>query len=220
MGQKVHPKIFRIGVINTWPSRWFVKAPHYAKALREDVALRAMLAKVLRDASVDRVEIERPSGGLIIAIYSAKPGLIIGRGGQGIEDLRKKIKAKFPQLSGITINVHELEKPLLSGGVVCQSMIADIEKRMPYRRLLKQSLERIRKGGALGGKVRISGRLDGAEIARQETLAFGKIPLHTLRADIDYGFGEAQTLYGKLGVKVWIYRGDIFEKDSKSGTNG
>lgn len=212
MGQKVHPKIFRIGVIHAWPSRWFARTRNYPKMLKDDVALRELLAKELKDASVDRVEIERPSGGMTIAVYSAKPGVIIGRGGQGIEELRRKIKAAFPKVAMITVNVHEVDQPSLSASIVARAMIADIEKRMSYRRILKQSLDRVRKAGALGAKVRLSGRLDGAEIARQETLAFGKIPLHTLRADINYAFHEAQTLYGKIGVKVWIYRGDIFEK--------
>lgn len=212
MGQKVHPKIFRIGITTSWPSRWFAKRNVYPAVLRQDVALRKLLTKELKEASVDRIEIERPSGGLTLSIYSAKPGMIIGRGGQGIEELRKKIKKQFPEFTALTVNVHEFEQPSLSSHIVLGAMVADIEKRMPFRRVLKQSLERIKKGGAPGGKVRISGRLDGGEIARTEKLAFGKIPLHTLRADIDYAFGEAQTIYGKIGIKVWVYRGEIFSK--------
>lgn len=210
MGQKVHPVVFRIGMTKSWPSRWFASMHTFANVLREDVLLREKLAKELKEAHVDRIEIERPRGALTLTIHSAKPGMIIGRGGQGIEDLKRKVKAWLKTTSTVTINVNEVDNPSLSSNIVLQSMVADLEKRMPFRRVLKQALEKTKKGGALGAKVRISGRLDGGEIARTETLSFGTIPLHTLRADIDYGFGEAHTIYGKLGIKVWIYRGNVF----------
>lgn len=212
MGQKVHPTIFRIGMTRTWPSRWFASMHTFATVLREDVMLRQKLAKELKDALVDRVEIERPRGALTLTVYSAKPGMIIGRGGQGIEELKRKIKLWLKTPTNVTINVNEISNPSLSPNIVLQSMVADLEKRMPFRRVLKQALEKTKKGGALGAKVRVSGRLDGGEIARSETLSFGTIPLHTLRADIDYGFGEAHTIYGKIGVKVWVYRGQVFNK--------
>ncbi len=212
MGQKVHPTIFRIGMTRTWPSRWFASMHTFANVLREDVMLRQKLAKELKEAHVDHIEIERPRGAITLTVYSAKPGMIIGRGGQGIEELKRKVKAWLKTPTNVTINVNEVSNPSLSPNIVLQSMVADLEKRMPFRRVLKQALEKTKKGGALGAKVRVSGRLDGGEIARSETLSFGTIPLHTLRADIDYGFGEAHTIYGKIGIKVWIYRGQVFNK--------
>lgn len=194
----------------TWPSRWFASMHTFAGVLREDVMLRQKLAKELREAFIDHIEIERPRGALILTIFSAKPGMIIGRGGQGIEDLKRKVKSWLKTAGNVTINVNEVSNPSLSSNIVLQSMVTDLEKRMSFRRVLKQALEKTKKGGALGAKVRVSGRLDGGEIARTETLSFGTIPLHTLRADIDYGFGEALTIYGKLGIKVWIYRGQVF----------
>jgi small subunit ribosomal protein S3 len=213
MGQKVHPKIFRTGQsqIYTWNSKWFAKKDYVAR-LRQDVDIRNFLKKTLKEAAVAKIEIERTANAVTVIIHSAKPGLIIGHAGTGIEDLRKKIKEKFlEKKTTLNLNVQEVQNPSTSAEVVLQSMIADIEKRIPFRRVLKQALGRVERAGAKGVKVVASGRLDGAEIAREETLSWGSIPLHTLRADIDYAGGAAFTIYGAVGLKVWIYKGEVFK---------
>jgi small subunit ribosomal protein S3 len=213
MGQKVHPKIFRTGEsqIYTWNSKWFGKKDYVAR-LRQDIDIREFLKKTLKEAAVSKVEIERTANAVTVIVYSAKPGLIIGHAGTGIEDLRKKIKEKFLDKKTIlNLNVQEVQNPSLSSEIVLQSMVADIEKRIPFRRVLKQAISRAERAGAKGVKVVASGRLDGAEIAREEMLAWGKIPLHTLRADIDYASGPAFTIYGAVGIKVWIYKGEVFK---------
>lgn len=213
MGQKVHPKIFRTGQsqIYTWNSKWFAKKD-YAARLRQDIDIREFLKKTLKEAAVAKVEIERTANAVTVVIHSAKPGLIIGHAGTGIEDLRKKIKEKFlDKKTVLNVNVQEVQNPSLAAEVVLQAMISDIEKRIPFRRVLKQTVSRVERAGAKGVKVVASGRLDGAEIAREETLSWGKIPLHTLRADIDYAGGAAFTIYGAVGLKVWIYKGEVFK---------
>lgn len=213
MGQKVNPKIFRTGEsqIYTWNSKWFAKKDYVAR-LRQDVTIRDFVKKTLKDAAVAKIEIERTANAVTIVIHSAKPGLIIGRAGTGIEDLRKKIKDKFlDKKSALNLNVQEVSSPSLASEVVLQGIIADIEKRVPFRRVMKQTISRVERAGAKGVKVVVSGRLDGAEIAREETLSWGKIPLHTLRADIDYASGPAFTIYGAVGIKVWIYKGEVFK---------
>ena len=216
MGHKVHPKIFRLAVMRNWDARWFAKK-HFASFLREDVELRDFFMKTLKDALLDRVEIDRTRQNLTITIYAAKPGFIIGRGGAGIEDLKKKIKQKF--FSGkktiFQINVKEIPRPSLSARVIAQQIAFDLEKRLPFRRSMKQSIERVLKSGAEGVKVVVAGRLNGAEIARIERLARGKIPMHNLRADIDFARIAAKTSFGSIGVKVWINRGEVFEKIEK-----
>jgi len=213
MGQKVHPKIFRTGEsqIYTWNSKWFSKKDYVAR-LRQDVDIRIFLKKALKEAAVAKIEIERTANAVTVIIHSAKPGLIIGHAGTGIEDLRKKIKDKFlDKKATLNLNVQEVQNPSTSAEIVLQVMIADIEKRIPFRRVLKQAVGRVERAGAKGVKVVASGRLDGAEIAREETLSWGKIPLHTLRADIDYAGGAAFTIYGAVGIKVWIYKGEVFK---------
>ena len=213
MGQKVHPKIFRTGQsqIYTWNSKWFAKKD-YALRLKQDVLLRDFVKKALILAAVAKVEIERTANAVTVIIHSAKPGLIIGHAGTGIEDLKKKLKEKFlDKKTVLNLNVQEVQNPSLSADIVLQAMIADIEKRIPFRRVMKQTISRVERGGAKGVRVVVSGRLDGAEIARDETLSWGKIPLHTLRADIDYASEAAFTIYGAIGIKVWIYRGEIFK---------
>ncbi|MDP3899509.1 MAG: 30S ribosomal protein S3 [bacterium] len=216
MGQKVHPKVFRIGVIYTWPSKWFSVGEQFAKQTAEDIMIRKYLTKKLHEAGVDRVEIERSAKKITISIYTAKPGLVIGRGGAGADDLKKEIKQKFlplRRLNEVSLNINEVDRPNLSSQVVVQSMIMDLEKRMPFKRVMKQAVSRVSRAGALGVKVMVKGRLNGAEIARSEKLVQGKIPLQTLRADIDYSRGVASTTYGAIGVKVWIYKGEIFSKE-------
>ncbi|MBI5071742.1 30S ribosomal protein S3 [Candidatus Falkowbacteria bacterium] len=213
MGQKVHPKIFRTGEsqIYTWNSKWFSKKDYVAR-LRQDIDIREFLKKILKEAAVAKVEIERTANAVTVVIHSAKPGLIIGHAGTGIEDLRKKIKEKFlDKKTVLNVNVQEVQNPSMAAEVVLQAMISDIEKRIPFRRVLKQTVSRVERAGAKGVKVVASGRLDGAEIAREETLSWGKIPLHTLRADIDYAGGAAFTIYGAVGLKVWIYKGEVFK---------
>jgi len=225
MGQKVHPKAFRLGVINTWSSKWYAPRARrtYQKQLQTDVMLREWLTRELKDSAVDHVDIERTPSSVAIVIHTAKPGFIIGRAGAGAEELKKRILARFfpiaksgakgsPKMN-VKLNIVEVSRPALSAAVVLQGMIADLEKRMPFRRVLKMSIERVGKAGALGVKVMVSGRLNGAEIARREVLSSGSVPLQNLRADIDYAQGFARTIFGAIGVKVWIYRGEVFLKE-------
>jgi len=210
MGHKVHPKIHRLQVIYTWDSRWFKKRD-YAAAVKQDIRIRKFLAVKYRDAHIDAIGIERGPKNMTIRIVAAKPGLIIGRGGQGLEELRKTIERKFLQLSlKVKLQIQELRNPSLSAAVVAETMVAEIERRLPFRRVMKQAMERVMKAGALGVKVNMAGRLNGVEIARTEMLATGKVPLITLRSDINYAFTEAYTTYGKIGIKAWIYLGEVF----------
>lgn len=213
MGQKVHPKIFRIGTTRTWDGLWFANKKNYKKFLEEDVRIRVLLKKELKDALVDRIEIERSREEVKITIHSAKPGVIIGRAGSGIEMLNKKLKKNFyrGRRVKLSINVKEVSQPSLSANVIGQQIAADLERRMPFRRVMKSAIERVMKANAIGVKISIGGRLNGADIARVEALSKGKIPLHTLRADIDYASVTAGTIYGALGIKVWINRGEVFE---------
>ncbi len=215
MGHKVHPKIFRMQVIYKWPSRWFAKLnkEEYRKNIREDVEMREFIRKQCKAAGVDEINIERDlSGEVTVVLTVAKPGLIIGRGGSGVEDLTNKIeKAVLKDKRKVRVNIQEIKKPNLSARIVGMNMAADLEKRMPYRRVLKQALDRAEKAGAKGVRVAAAGRLNGADIARRETLSRGKIPLQNLRADIDYASIKAHTIYGVIGIKVWIYKGEVFE---------
>lgn len=215
MGHKVNPKIFRIGTIYSWDSKWFDRKGFKA-FLRQDVEIRDFLRAALREAAVDKIEIDRARNQLTITIHSGKPGFVIGRAGAGIEDLKKKLADKFfagAKQAKVQLNIVEVARPSLSSAITVQNMIADLEKRMPFRRVLKQTIERAQKAGALGVKVMVSGRLNGAEIARREMLSWGSVPLQNLRADIDYAADFARTIFGAIGVKVWIYRGEIFDKD-------
>jgi small subunit ribosomal protein S3 len=217
MGHKVHPTVFRLGTTTQWPARWFARDQAYRDQLKQDQGLRAFLKVQLKDAALNRIEIERSRGAISITLWTAKPGLVIGRSGTGIDDLRKKLLKEFypGKSKGLQLNisVQEVGRPSLEAALVAQGVVTEIERRMPFRRVLKQSIERVKKGGALGVKIAVSGRLNGAEIARREWLAWGKIPLTNLRADIDYHQTFAKTIAGTIGVKVWIYRGDVFEQD-------
>lgn len=206
----------RIGVIRGWDSKWFArfKDRQYQKRLQEDIRLREIIENLCRNAGVDKIEIERDVESVTAIVHVAKPGVIIGRGGLAIEEIRKKIaKALWPsQKVNLNLNIIEVNKPSLSAKIMAAGVVSELEKRIPFRRVLKQALERIEKtGGAQGARISVAGRLNGAEIARQETLSWGKIPLQNLRADIDYVCDTARTIYGAIGVKVWIYKGEIFE---------
>jgi small subunit ribosomal protein S3 len=220
MGKKVNPKIFRMGITKTWPSIWFESGDAYIKNIKQDIGIRKYMIREFKEAGVDKVEIIRSINKIEITIITAKPGLIIGRGGNGAEDLKKKLHDKFLKnfrMGEINLNIKEYGRPNLSAQIMVQSIILDIEKRLPFRKVMKQSLAKIERAGALGAKIVIGGRLNGAEIARTEKLVWGKVPLQTLRADIDYARGAAHTTYGAIGIKVWVYKGEVFEKESKKG---
>lgn len=224
MGQKVNAKLFRLKINKTWDSKWFTEFD-FAEFLKQDMKIKKFIMKKFRNLGISRVEIERSANGLVVNIHAARPGLIIGRGGSGAEDLKKEIKDKFLKdafsrkrgLKDININIIEVANPNLDAAVLIQSMAIDIEKRTPFRRVVKQAMGRAEKAGAKGIKVIISGRLDGAEIARRELFLYGKVPLHTLRADIDYNRGIAQTIYGSIGIKVWVYKGEVFNEKEQAG---
>lgn len=215
MGHKVHPKIHRTPVIYPWDSRWFSKK-NYADYAAQDITTREYLMGKFKDAQIDAISIERGPKNMTITILAAKPGVLIGRSGQGLETIRKYVERHIMQMkSKVRLNVREVRSPSLSSSVVAQMIVADTERRIPFRRLMKQTIERVMKAGAQGIKIRMSGRLNGVEIARTEALSAGKIPLITLRSDVDYTLMEAQTLFGKIGVKVWIYRGEVFGRKDK-----
>lgn len=213
MGHKVHPKVFRLATIYTWDSTWFARGKAFVSQLQEDVEIRDFVKGKLKDAGVSDVNISRTPKNVTITIKAAKPGVVIGRAGAGIEDLKKQILKTHYRGRRVTlnINVEEIARPTMSADVVGQQIAQEIERRMPFRRSMKMAIERVMKGGARGVKITLSGRLNGAEIARTETLSQGSIPLHNLRADIDFARIRANTVAGVIGVKVWIYRGDVFE---------
>ena len=207
MGQKVNPIGFRLGTVYTWSSRWFATSGKYRRALQEDVMIRKFLKKRLKDASVAKVDVERSSNTVTVHIHTAKPGVVIGRGGQGATELQAEIKKQLidPKQS-VQLNILEVDQPNLSAMLAVQAIAVEIEKRIPFRRVMKQTMSRLIKAGAEGVKIVVAGRLDGSEIARTEKLVEGKIPLHTIRARIDYGRGIARTTYGVIGIKVWIFQ--------------
>ena len=214
MGQKVNPHGLRVGVIKDWDSRWFVKDEVFGDTLVADYKLRTWLKKKLREAGVPTIEIERDSAKVKVIIHCAKPGMIIGKGGTEIEKLRKEIEAFTGMPS--SVNVIEVKQPDLNAQLVAESIAAQLEKRLAFRRAMKQAIGRTMKLGAKGIKVNLSGRLNGAEIARTEHYHDGTIPLQTIRADIEYGFAEADTTYGKIGVKVWIYKGEVLPEVNRT----
>ncbi len=215
MGQKIHPVGLRLGITRTWDSRWFEKK-HYIDWLHEDVAIRKFFNKWMRSAAISRIEIERRANQARVIVNTAKPGIIIGKRGVGIEEIRKNLE----KLTGKTVqvNVMEIKHPEIDARLVAQNIVDQLEKRIAFRRAMKQAIMRTMKAGALGVKVQVSGRLGGAEIARTERNKDGKVPLHTLRADIDYAAVEAFTTFGRIGVKVWIYRGEVLP-DQPRGEN-
>jgi small subunit ribosomal protein S3 len=209
MGQKVHPTLLRIGYIKTWQSRWFAKPREYARFIADDFRVRKYILEKFKHAAISRVVIERLTEKTKIRIYSARPGIIIGRHGADIEKLRQDVNGILKK--EISIDIEEVQNPALDSQLVAQNIAQQLEKRIAFRRAVKRSIENSMSAGAKGIRVICSGRLNGAEIARTESYKQGKIPLQTMRADIDYGFAEALTTYGLIGVKVWIYKGDILD---------
>lgn len=221
MGQKIHPISFRLGVTKPWASRWFIKGG-YAKFLQEDEAIRNVIEDKIGQAGIAGIEIERTQGHLKIFIKAARPGFVIGRGGKGMEDLQKAIVAELKKVRKtrnaipMSLNVEELKRTEVSAAYLGQQIAWDLEKRMPFRRTMKKYLEQVLQNRDVkGAKIFLSGRLDGAEIARREWLAKGSIPLQTLRADIDYAKTTAYTTYGTIGIKTWIYKGETTTKTEK-----
>lgn len=206
MGQKVHPLGFRLGVYKDWNSRWFAR-DSYGKQLMEDLAIRSFLNKELRHAEVARVEIEKAGENVRVVIHSARPGVVIGKKGQDIDVLRKKILARLPGRT-VDVSVQEIASPELNAMAVAKNIAEQLERRVSYKKAMKGAVSSALRAGARGMKIRCAGRLGGAEIARTEWLRVGSVPLHTLRADIDFGQAIAQTTYGVIGVAVWIYRGE------------
>ena len=206
MGQKVNPKGFRVGVIRDWDSRWYARK-EYSDYLLEDYQIRKYLKKRLYDSGISRIEIERAAGRVKVNIFTAKPGIVIGRGGAEVESLKKALE----KMTGKKVNIYinEVKKPELDAQLVAESVASALERRIAFRRAMKQAVGRTMRMGAGGIKLMCSGRLGGAEIARTEWISDGKVPLHTLRADIDYATAEADTTYGKIGIKCWIYKGEV-----------
>ena len=205
MGQKVHPTGFRLGYIKTWRSRWYAEK-EYAVLLHEDLALKKDLKKRFSHAGVSRVEIERAANKLKITIHTSRPGIIIGRKGQEVDKLKQEVQKRTGK--EVFINIQEILKPELDAQLVSESVALQLEKRIAFRRAMRKAVDAALRFGARGIKIRVSGRLNGAEIARSEWYLHGQLPLHTLRADIDFGFHEAHTTFGQIGVKTWIYRGE------------
>ena len=220
MGQKINPTGLRIGVIKDWESRWFAKKGEFGDTLVEDNKIREFLLELLAPAGVPKVEIERDPKRIRINIYCAKPGIVIGRGGAEIEKLKETVKKMLGGDKDVFINITEIKQPDLNAQLVAESIAAQLEKRVSFRRALKQSIGRTMKAGAKGIKAQVSGRLGGAEIARTEQYHEGTIPLQTIRADIDYGFAEAKTTYGRIGVKIWIYKGEVLHESRKTKREG
>ncbi|HEY4544398.1 MAG TPA: 30S ribosomal protein S3 [Tissierellaceae bacterium] len=214
MGQKVNPHGFRVGVIKEWDSKWYADKKDFSDLLVEDYKIREFVMKKLELASVSKVEIERAANKIKLNVYTAKPGMVIGRGGSGVESLREELE----KLTGksVVINVEEIKRPELDANLVAENIARQLEGRVSFRRAMKQSIQRTMRMGALGIKTSLSGRLGGADMARTEGYSEGTIPLQTLRADIDYGFAEADTTYGKIGVKVWIYKGEVLPTNKKT----
>jgi len=212
MGHKVNPISFRLGGIQSWRSKWFAKKD-YKEMLKEDITLRDYILKKFPSGGISRVDIKRSANQVVFIVYSSRPGIVIGRGGEGAEKLREELKKKIgnPKIE-VKVNIEEVKNSWLNANLAAQYIKEQLEKRIGFRRTLKQTLKQITDAGATGAKVMVSGRLDGAEMCRKEWMAQGRLPLHTFRADIDFAQNEADTKYGKIGIKVWIYKGEVFSK--------
>lgn len=216
MSSKDNPISFRLAINKNWASRWFAKSKKtYREQLKEDSFFRNFIKKRLKTGGISKIVISRLSASIIFDVYAARPGMIIGRGGSGIEELKEIIKKRLISKIDVKINIHEIEKPELNATLVAENIAEAIEKRIPFRRVMKQALEKVVQRGAKGVKIALRGRLDGADIARKEWIKKGRLPLQTLRADIDYGEKTAFTTYGTIGIKVWIYRGEFLSEEIK-----
>ena len=214
MGQKVHPTGIRIGIIKDWTSTWYADSKHYARYLNTDLQVRKYLRKKLVNASVSRIQIERPPNEIKVIIHSARPGIVIGKKGEDIERLSQEVS----EMMGVRakVSVREIRKPELDASLVAESVAQQIERKIMFRRAMKRAVTNSMRLGALGIKICVSGRLNGAEIARSEWYREGRVPLHTLRADIDYGIANSNTTYGVIGVKVWIFKGEVFNVEDRT----
>jgi len=213
MGQKVHPTGIRLGIVKDWSSKWYADSRTFPEYVRTDHLLRTFIKKKLKDASVSRINIERPAKKANITIHTARPGIVIGKKGEDIEKLREEVaKMIGMSVNDVRINIVEVRKPELDAQLVAEGIAQQLERRVMFRRAMKRAVTNTMRVGAEGVKVKVGGRLNGAEIARSEWYREGRVPLHTLRADIDYGFAEAQTTYGVIGVKVWIFKGEVFDQ--------
>ena len=207
MGQKIHPIGFRLSVQKNWTSKWYSNTKHFSELLLKDIEVRDYLKKKLAGAGVSKIVIERPAKNAKITIYTARPGVVIGKKGEDIENLRNELKKRMG-LPDVGLNIEEVRKPEIDAQLISESITQQLEKRIMFRRAMKRAMQNAMRLGALGIKIMSAGRLNGIEIARTEWYREGRVPLHTLRADIDYGFSEAKTTYGIIGVKVWVYKGD------------
>lgn len=213
MGQKVHPIGIRLGIVKDWSSTWYADTKTFPEYVRTDHLIRSFIKKKLKDASVSRISIERQAKKANITIHTARPGIVIGKKGEDIERLRAEISKMIDMsLADVRINISEVRKPELDAQLVAEGIAQQLERRVMFRRAMKRAVTNTMRVGAEGVKIKVGGRLNGAEIARSEWYHEGRVPLHTLRADIDYGFAEAHTTYGVIGVKVWIFKGEVFDK--------
>jgi small subunit ribosomal protein S3 len=213
MGQKVHPTGIRLGIVKDWASKWYADSKTFPGYIKSDFQMRSFIKKKLKDASVSRIAIERPAGKANITIFTARPGIVIGKKGEDIEKLRMEVaRLSGMNVSDVRININEVRKPELDAQLVAEGIAQQLERRVMFRRAMKRAVTNTMRVGAEGIKVKVGGRLNGAEIARSEWYREGRVPLHTLRADIDYGVAEAHTTYGVIGVKVWIFKGEVFDK--------
>ena len=220
MGQKVHPTGFRLGIATDWTSKWYADTAQFADFLDEDLKIREFLKKKLAQAAVSRIQISRPAKSVAVTIHTARPGIIIGKKGEDIEKLRIEVAALVSaHINNVKISIEEIRKPELDAQLVAEGIASQLERRVMFRRAMRRSVTNAMRIGAEGIKINVSGRLNGAEIARNEWYREGRVPLHTLRADVDYGFAEALTTYGILGVKVWIYKGEVFDLASKDSSS-
>ena len=216
MGQKVHPTGFRLGIATDWTSKWYAGSADFANFLAEDLKIREFLKKKLSQAAVSRIQISRPAKSVAVTIHTARPGIIIGKKGGDIEKLRIEVASLVAvHLNNVKISIEEIRKPELDAQLVAEGVASQLERRVMFRRAMRRSVTNAMRIGAEGIKINVSGRLNGAEIARNEWYREGRVPLHTLRANVDYGFAEALTTYGILGVKVWIYKGEVFDLETK-----
>lgn len=220
MGQKINPTGLRIGVIKDWESRWYCEKKDFGNTLVSDAQLRSYLLKTLAPAGVPKVEIERDAKRVRVNIHCAKPGMVIGKGGSEIEKLKATCQKMLGGNKEVFVNIIEIKQPDLNAQLVAESIASQLERRISFRRALKQAIGRAMKLGAKGIKTQVSGRVGGAEIARSESYKEGTIPLQTIRADIDYGFAEAKTTYGRIGVKVWLYKGEVLHENRKPRREG